>query len=700
MRKVHHPPALRPRGHAAAQGAGRWKRQKRREFAAVGFAVFFLWPCAAHAEIPACEKLLSDDTLIMLTAPDAGKLRELCLHSPAGRLWNDAAMQPFRARFVARWREEFVKPLQRELGVSFDSYASLLQGQLTLAITPENWQGNDDHLPACLLLLDAKNKSDVLKTNLAALRQQWIAASKPCRVEKIRGVEFCVFLLSSNTLPKTLGRVFPRPYEFQAPPGQVGSRKASAPGDSSASNMDLLLDTVVNLFTGGNELVMGQVESLLVAGNSLKAVEKVVSRLTGGAQPALGDLPAYQADHQAVFRNAALCGWVNVKTLVQLLSRKPTDKQEADAPDPFDVIAPEKLLGVTGVAGLKTFAFSLRDSNEGQLMEMFLGAPDSSRSGLFRVLTAEAKETSPPSFVPADAVHFQRWRLDGQKAWAILEKMLTEASSASLGTLNLIIDTAGARVKEKDPAFDLRKALVGSLGDDIITFEKAPRGDSAAELKSPPSILLLGSPAPDQLVAALKALVVIFPQGDALADREFLGRKIFSVPMPTVPIFSTAPATPGPPRTLQFAATTGYVALSTDDSLLEEFLRSAESQAKSLREIPGLAQAAEKVGGPGTCLFGYENQVESTRAVFAAVKKDPATPFTAASLGLLPDIPLLGAPEKHFKGWMDFSLLPAFSQVATHFHLSVYGQSANADGLSLKFFAPLPPPPSSGNTAR
>jgi hypothetical protein len=648
-------------------------------------------PLAASAAIPAAEKLLPDETLIMLTVPDFAKLREIYRKSPQGQFWNDPAMKPFKDKFITRWREEFVKPLERELGVSLDTYASLPQGQVTLALTPDGWQGKDDPLPGLLLLLDTKDKSDVLKTNLAALRQQWIAAGKPLKIEKIRNLEFCVFLLSSNSLPKTLSKFFPRPYEFQAPPGEVGSKKAAAGNEAAAGNLDFLLDTTFSLLTGGGTLVIGQADSLLLVGNSTRALEKVASQLTGGALPALGESAAYQSNYLALFRNAPLYGWANVKSFVEILSRKPTEKAEAEMPDPFDVIPPEKILSVTGVAGVRTLAFSLENSNEGPMVQLFVGAPDASRSGFLKILTGEAKEVSPPPFVPADAVGFQRWRLDGQKAWATLEKMLTDASSASLGSLNLILDTAGARAKEKDPGFDLRKMLVSNLGDDIVTYEKAARGDDPAELRSPPSILLLGSPSPDQLAAALKALFVILPQGDALTEREFLGRKIFSVPMPVMPLFPTAPAKPGPARTLSFAATAGYVALSTDATLLEEYLRSGESQAKTLREKPGLAAAAEKAGGVGTCLFGYGNQAETLRVAYEAIKKDPGASANAADFDLFPGIPGLAAPEKHFRGWMDFSLLPPFSQVAPYFHFTVYAQSANVEGLTLKFFAPVPP---------
>ena len=100
------------------------------------------------------------------------------------------------------------------------------------------------------------------------------------------------------------------------------------------------------------------------------------------------------------------------------------------------------------------------------------------------------------------------------------------------------------------------------------------------------------------------------------------------------------------------------MALSTDATLLEEYLRSAESPPRPLRERPGLAEAAEKAGGVGTYLFGYENQADNMRAAFEAMKKDPSAAANANTLGLFPGVPGLSGAERHFKGWMDYSLAP------------------------------------------
>ncbi|MCX6928040.1 MAG: hypothetical protein NT154_33240 [Verrucomicrobia bacterium] len=193
---------------------------------------------------------------------------------------------------------------------------------------------------------------------------------------------------------------------------------------------------------------------------------------------------------------------------------------------------------------------------------------------------------------------FLRWRLDGPKAWATIEKMLNDLSPQALSVVNLILDTANARAKLMDPNFDLKQTLLANLGDDIISYGRAPRGNTPAEVQSPPSLFLLGSPNPEQLALAIKRLFVIFPQGDTPVEREFLGRKIFSVPLPPLPFLTSAPGRPSAPSTLNCAASGGYVAMSTDASLLEEYLRSSESRGKALREKPGLPEAAQKVG-PG-----------------------------------------------------------------------------------------------------
>ena len=630
------------------------------------FAALCLFDFRGTAAIPSPERLLPDDTLIVVTAPDFNKLREINQDSPQARLWNDPGMKSFRDKFTSKLNEELIGPLERDLGVRFDDYARLLQGQVTLALVQNGWGGADDQQPGILLLLDAKARSSQLKTNLAELQKKWLSAGKSIKTEKIRGVDFSVIPLSSNDVPKTLQKFLPA----------SGAGAARANGDDAPKDAPR------------NELVVGQFESLLIVGNSTRVVEKVVVHLTGGSMPALADLAAYQANRLAVFRDAPLYGWVNARAFLDVINRTPSSK-EPDAADPFPVFSPQRILKATGLNGLKTLAFGMQNSPDGSLLQVFLGMPESGRQGLFKILPGSGKEAGPPPFVPADVVKFQRSRIDGQKTWAALQAMMNDISPQMLGGLNFMLDSANTAAREKDPNFDIKKNLFGNLGDDLISYQKAPRGGTLADLNASPALVLIGSPQPEQLAAALKSiLVLVSQQGGAPAEREFLGRKIYSVPLPGQP--PAAANSPAAPRSLSYAASSGYVALTTDDSILEAYLRSSEGQQKALRDMPGLAEATAKVGGTSSGWFGYENQVETSRFLLEALRRSSAAGTNATNKPAWAG-PALFPGADTVKDWLDFSLLPAFDSIAKYFYFTVYTVGTNPDGFTFKMFAPVPP---------
>ena len=608
------------------------------------------------------------DTFFVVTIPDGAKMRGVYSNLVPARCWNDPAMKPFREKFQVKWNDEFLVPLARDLGVNFDDYSALPQGQVTFAVTPNGWTGLEQNpaRPGWLFLLDTKDKSDQLKTNLAGLRKKWTDAGKPLRTEKIREVEFSVVPFSSNDVPKTLKGFFPQRQEVQ----ELGREPKKAAAEPRV-------------------LVVGQFESLLIAGDSIKSVEGVVARLTGGNAPVLADNPVFDQDRLAHFRDAPLFAWFNAKGLFDLLLKIPPEKPNPLAPNPLPLPGPDQIITGLGLGGLKTVAMTFRDSAEGATLEVFANAPEASRTGLLKVLAVEAKDASPPPFVPADVVKFQRWRLDGPKTVAALEKTLREVSPQMSDSWNFLIKNGEDAMKQSDPNYDLRKNIFGNLGDDLILYSKAPRGTSLAELESPPSLVALGSPNPEQLLRAIPGLLVI-RSGDALTPkiREFLGRRIYSIKLPA----ASVPGGPVvAPTTLSYTASGGYVVFSSDTAMLEEFLRSGGSPGRALRETAGLAEAAQRVGGQATGIFSYENQSEAMRLTFEEWRKSAAGPKRPADSNLLVNSVPFAGPEKSLREWMDFALLPEFPKVAKYFSFSVWAGSANADGLTWKFFWPTPP---------
>ena len=613
----------------------------------------FATALSLSAAIPPAENLLPADTLLLVTAPDFAAARAAAKQSSGWLFWNDPAMRPFHDKFMARWNEQFIAPLEHDLGVKLDDYASLPQGQFTFAITQNGWNGaGNSQPPGLLLLLDARDKGGLLKTNLDALRKQWTESGKSIHTETVRGISFSVVTLSSNDLP-TLAGIFPR----RPPVQELGKEtKPEKPG----------------------ELVVGQFQSLLIVGNSTKAVEPVVAHLSGGAAPALRDNAVFAADQLSQFRNAPLyCAWFNAKTLFDVLAHIPQEPPNPEAPTIFPSFSPAAMLNASGLTGLKSVSLAYRESHDGSQLNLYLSAPEAARQGFLKILAAVPKDANPPVFVPARAVKFSRWRLDGQKSWAELEKMIGALSPGGLAGLNATIDAVNALARQKDPEFDLRKDLIANLGDDFISYQKAPAGNTLEDLNHPPSLFLFGAANADQAALALKNVVsLMYRQQNAPDPRDFLGRKIYTIPLPG----RRAPGADAPvSRSLYCAASGGYVALTSDVSMLEEYLRSNTGQARPLRETAGLADAAQHVGGAGNGLFGYEDQRETMRAAFSLLKNSTANDTAMAVF------------PKSFRDWMDFSLLPDYGQVSKYFYFSVYGGGATSDGLSFKVFGPRPP---------
>lgn len=635
-------------------------------------ALSFALTSSIRAAVPTPAQLLPPDTLAVVSVPDWEKAAELFSQSAAGQLWRDPALRAFKEKLIKRMELELITPLERELSTKFSDYTGLLNGQVTFACTRNGWDGKSENIPGLLLLIDSKGKSDQLAKHLADLRKKWVDSGKQLKSDTIRGVEFTTLMVRKTDLQQTLEKAFPA--------------KAADADDDADADKDPAADDAKF------EVTFGQADSLLLIGNSTKEIEKVLIRKAGTGNPTLAEQAAFEANQSALFRDAYFFGWVDFKALYEVFERQAMEaakRMEAEEPangaPPGFAPKPDRILAATGLSGLKTIAMKASGNAEGSLVEFFLSIPEANRQGLFKILAPEAKDASPPPFIPAEAVKYTRWRLDGQKAWATLESMVNAISPEMMAIVQMGLATVG---KDKDPNFDLKKALIGNLGDDFIAFEKNPRSATLDAFSAPPALFLVGSPNAEKLVQGLKAATGIMPlpPGEGgLRERDFLGRKIYTVSF-------SPPAAEGAAgrSSLSFAASGGYVALSMDVTMIEEFLRSAEAAGKPLRETVGLPEAAQKVGGMNTGFFGYENQSETMRVTLELLKKN------GDSFEKLLSLPGSGddqddEPGGNLSDWLDFKLLPAFDEISKYFHFVIYNGTASSQGLSWKVFSPTPP---------
>ena len=615
----------------------------------LGAATLFLTSVTlVRAAIAPAENLLPADTLAFFTVPDSAALRTAWKTSPQVMFWNDDAMKAFHDKFVAKLNEKLVAPLEKDLGLSVADFLALPQGQFTLAVTVNGSNGHDDIPPGVLLLLDAKDKSDSLRTNLTALTKKWTAAGRTLRSEKIHGLTFTVVQLSSN--------------DFS---GIVPTKRSAANADPDAKAAK------------PGEIYFTQYESLLVAGNGAGVVDAVAAHLTGSSMPAVADEATFAGDKLSQFHDApTYYGWFNAAKTISLMMPASDDASGDPTASAMMSLNASKILGATGLGGLKSASFALREAPVGSSIALHLTAPETTRAGLLKIIALAQKDASIPAFVPADAVKFSRFRLDGKQTWAELQKMITAISPQWIASLNAVIDMANTMAQTKDPGFDLRQNLFGNLGDDVIIYGKAPTGDTLADFAKAPAIYLVAVSNPDQVINSVKNIASLMSPQDASAQpRDFLGHKIYSIALRAKP---AADGSAGVPEYLYMSANSSYLALSKNTTILEEYLRTPEA-AKPLRDAPGIADAASQVGGTSGGLFTVENQRETMRAAFKLLKN------SASDGGITMMIPPAA------REWVDFTLLPDYDAVSKYFYLSVVGGKADADGLTLKIFAPRPP---------
>ena len=215
------------------------------------------------AATPPAPQLLPPDTLALLSIPDWSRLRQDGKTSPVQLLWDDPAMRPFRDKLVAKLDTEVLQKLERETGLKLAEYAELVQGQLSLAITRNGWNGTLDPLPGFVLVLDTRDQAALLQGQARGTAQEDHRRRREAEDRDHPG-------------HRVHGGA-PGPWRRETP----RTRPARPPKLS---------------------LAFGQVGSVLVAGLNPRDLERVVGRLSGAGMPHLAEEAVFSADHEAFFR--------------------------------------------------------------------------------------------------------------------------------------------------------------------------------------------------------------------------------------------------------------------------------------------------------------------------------------------------------------------------------------------------------------
>ncbi len=363
---------------------------------------------------------------------------------------------------------------------------------------------------ALLLLLDAKDKSDLLKTNLAALTKKWTAAGRALRTETFHGLAFTVVPLTSNDFAGILPKRPPCPKSARNP-------SRTKPG----------------------EIYFTQYQSLLVAGNSAKVVEAVAAHLTGGSAPAIADDAGFAADKLSQFRDSpTYYGWFNgSQVLRDAHDRRRSTARIPTIPRPCPVSPRRKSSGATGLGGLKSASFALREQPRRFLRRLAhhragsqpQRAAENSRPRQQgrrhpRVCARRRREIFPrPARRPENLGGTAK---DGRRI-----------SPQWLASLNSVIDVAnthGAGEKSRlRPPHRISSAIWATTSS---STRSRPWATLSPTLPIRPRLYLLAVANPDQAVDAIKTIAgMSAPQDSANGTRDFLGHKIYTIALRATP---------------------------------------------------------------------------------------------------------------------------------------------------------------------
>jgi hypothetical protein len=609
--------------------------------------------------------MLPSDTVAVLSIPDGGDLRTGLTNSSMWKLWWSPELQPFRDRLM---RPGLVGATPSELTTSNSSpepATVLALGQVTLAVTRNGWLPGNRTSPAVLVIAEGTGDGEGVERLLS-----WFT-----HLSGRHGAEVSRVLVGTNEFGRAWIPNALLPEWWSG--GRDRAVKEAAPSPETGSS------GTTNV--AGFELITGRVGNLLLAATDLRVLEGVLERLAGGSSEQGPSTFREFASRTADNPRMQIYGWLDFGPIHELLrawaAAGEVGADQADQAIPMPTRA--QFIEALGLPALREGSFGLRLDPAGTHFEARLRVPAEHRTGLVKMLELDLGDASPPPYVPASVIRWERARLDFRKAWVALERAVTRLFPQAAGVLSMLFETASPA-----EGSDLKADLLASLGQDLVTFELAPRTNTIAALTAPPSIYFLGSTNPVRLLETLKAMTVFLPPPLTLAyHTNPAGRRIYSVYDPRQ---GTDPSTVGHGHVVSVAAQADGVLVSTDEVLLREML-STNSAGVPLRGLPELAQAAVHVGGMTNGLFGYLNLREGMRWVVETMRHE--TNAMSRLLALTP----LAAPGREAADRLDqrlnLALLPPYDQISSHFHFLVYSAAADSQGFVLRLFAPRPPEP-------
>lgn len=608
------------------------------------------------AALPLAPGWLPAETVAWVTIPDVRRFRQSWNGLSLVRLWADPAMAPFRQHFLKAWNEEVLQPLEQRWAISWTELAEWPQGQWTWAWVAGSARGGEPP-GGVVMALEVGDRRERVRTNLTALQQRWVAAGRSVRTEKVRGIPGLVLGLARGGWTEALWAALHDRAEL--PAGQPPSAApASLPAGQNPFELGVLLH-------GG----------VLWMSDQLGLLERVLARLDGAQVPSLAETGRLEPGDLEALGSSMVFGGLFPNGLPGLGS----GQSDGAVGDRFGWT---DLLRAAGLGEADLLTVRAVDDPSGLKWEVTLRIPQEKRRGLVRVLDFEPLDATPPQWVPAGVLRFHRWRWNGPQGWQRVEDFLAQLSPVWKRTWDFLVETAQQAGRQQDPNFGVRRDVVEKLGDDWMYWQVTPRDQGWEALEQAPSLLLVGSSGSEVLAANLaKMFAGAAMRPEALEQREFLGRRLYSVVLPWA-VRSEDPS--GALPRLHFGASERYVGFAFEPGLLEEWLRSLGTSGTSPGWPEGWREALAEVRG-GRGWVGYEDYAAVVQHVLRAARADPEHMHQARIPGPLGFRLHLHSDPERFRRWIDPQALPTWEAVAGYVGFGLLSTDREGDRVRWTF---------------
>jgi hypothetical protein len=465
------------------------------------FPVFLL----AATWLPASPKLplanlVDDQTLLALSVSDAPALLRGWDASPLAASWSD----PQIVKFLAPLREQMQvdqwdADSQTATGLSVRELLGLVEGEVLFALPSFDFsQANSSSVPAFLLALEVGTRGPKIEKILADAAEKRGLKEE---TETFAGVRVHVRALNA-----------PRDTDADADAAEA------TPGETRAPR------TFAWALVDGVWLISTTKERVFAA---IDAVQQ------GGLSASLGASERFQRTRQRVGAAQALA-YLNLPAIYPLVQDAVVASKAKSAGKPNALgLDPEAVLKALGLDVLgEAYAAVALEPTQARLDT---GLAYTEERGVMQLVAYQPGPTSQPDWVPAKWPNVSTARFSVPKAYAGLEALVNAVSPMLFGMAQ-----GQLRSFDKKLGVDLRRDLIGSLGDDLVTAYALPPGQDAGtvpawtQMDQLIAVSLVNEEAFLRSVNALKGLAG--PAAEQLfTQRDYLGNTLYTLNLPTAP---------------------------------------------------------------------------------------------------------------------------------------------------------------------